>query len=69
MWKRFAHQAFGFAAAGMVMAALFYFLSPYAEGAVGAERLGIFQLVVLALLAVYGIRLFARFIALLGRKD
>ena len=69
MWKGFAHQAFGFAAAGMVVAALFYFVSPYAEGAVGPERLGTFQIVVVALFAVYGIRLLAGFIGMLMRKN
>jgi cbb3-type cytochrome oxidase subunit 1 len=69
MWKGFAHQAFGFVAAGMVVAALFYFLSPYAEQAVGSDRLGIFRVVVIVLFAIYGIRLFARLVGLVGRKD
>ncbi|MBY0564813.1 MAG: hypothetical protein K2P58_11575 [Hyphomonadaceae bacterium] len=69
MWKRFGHQAVGFAAAGMVVAALFYFLSPYLEEVVGRDRLGIFQVVVVVLFAIYGVRLFARLIGLMGRKD
>lgn len=69
MWKGFGHQAVGFAAAGMVVAALFYFLSPYVEQAVGSDRLGILQVVVVVLFAIYGIRLLARFVGLVGRKD
>jgi hypothetical protein len=68
MWKGFAHQYVGFVAAGIVAAALFYFFSPYAEKFFGAERIGILQVVLTALFAVYGIRLFGRFVGNLRRK-
>ncbi len=69
MWKGFSHRVFGFAAAGMVVAALFFFLSPQAETLVGVERVGIVRVVVVALFAAYGIRLLARLIGMFRREQ
>lgn len=52
----------------MVAAALLYFLSPWAESLLGAERTRVLQFVIFGLFAVFGLRYFFRFLGILTRR-
>jgi len=66
--KKSLHDWIGFVAAAMVAAASLYFLSPWAESLLGAERTRVLQFVIFGLFAVFGLRYFLRFLGVLTRR-
>lgn len=52
----------------MVVVALLDFLSPWVKGLIGSERAGILQVLIMGLLAIYGLRYFFRFLGAIARR-
>jgi MFS-type transporter involved in bile tolerance (Atg22 family) len=66
--KKFLHDWIGVGAAGLVVAALVYFLSPWLETVLGPERTKTLQLVLLSAFAIYAAVYFVRFLGVVTRK-
>ena len=67
--KNLLHDWIGFGAAGMVVAALVFFLSPAVEGIIGIERTRLLQVVIVALFALGGLIYFLRFLGVITKRD